>query len=551
MSSSPIEWDDLAKKPDASDSFDISKDEVDSFPVTALCREHPFQDARAAEYWKGVYERANYESRSRFDPTLTWSPGEEAKVVRKLDFHVMAWVWIMFFALDLVRGNLNRALAGTFLEDLSINQNDVNNGQIIFYLCFLFMELPSGLISKRLGAPLWVPLQMLGWSIICSCQSLLRNKAGFFVTRALLGICMGGFIPDMCLYLSFFYTSAELNVRMSIFYTILGVSQIIGSLLATGLLRLQGLHGVSGWAYLFAIDGLISGVISIFAFFLLPASAVETAGILRGKNGWFTEREEGILVNRVLRDDPTKGDMNKREGVLLRGILDSFKEFDLWPIYLISFFSMIAYQPPTTFLSYILKLMGNSTFMSNVLAIPSQALFAINSVWYAWVSTKLREKSIMTSMSCVWMIACFVALVALPQVFNEHYNWARYAILTLIIGYPFPLSFIVGWVSRNSFTVRNRTVSLCLLNISVQIGSIVATRFYTEEGKPFYQGANISLIAINAFSVLLCILAKVYYIYRNKQKKRIWDCMSPEQQIEYTTTTRTVGARRLDFQFIH
>ena len=163
----------------------------------------------------------------------------------------------------------------------------------------------------------------------------------------------------------------------------------------------------------------------------------------------------------------------------------------------------------------------------------------------------LREKSIMTSMSCVWIIVCFVALVMLPQVFNEHYNWARYAILTLIIGYPFPLAFIVGWVSQNSFTVRNRTVSLCLLNISVQLGSIVSTRFYTEEGKPFYQGANISLIAISAFSVLLCMLTKAYYIYRNKQKRHIWDNMSPEQRIEYTTTTRIVGARRLDVQFIH
>ncbi|WFD34841.1 hypothetical protein MCUN1_001685 [Malassezia cuniculi] len=536
--------------PKYSDSIS-EKYNVDDAEVPVLSKQHPFLEPRTAEYWSGIYEQAEYECRHKFDPSFTWTKGEEKKLLRKLDFYIMGWVWIMFFSLDLVRQNLHRALAGTFLEDLNINQNDVNNGQIIFYLCFLSMELPSGLISKKVGAPVWVPVQIVGWSIVGVCQAALRNRAGFFITRALLGICMGGFIPDIILYLSFFYTSAELNVRMSWFYTVLGVSQIVSSLLATGFLRLQGLHGVAGWSYLFAFDGLISGVIGIFAFFLLPSSATQTAGLLRGKKGWFTDREESILVNRILRDDPSKGDMNNRTGVSLSGILACLKEFDLWPVYIIAFFSMIAYQPPTTFLSYILRLMGKSTFESNMLAIPSQALFAINTVWYAWLSTRLREKSLMTSLSCIWVLVCLIAIVVLPKEFTSHLNWSRYAILTLITGYPFPLAFLVGWVSQNSFSVRNRTVSLCLLNMSVQVGSIMATRFYTDGEKPFYQNGNIALIAVSAFSILLCILAKLYYIHRNNQKKKIWDRMTPEQQVEYTTTTTSTGPRRLDVMFIH
>lgn len=38
----------------------------------------------------------------------------------------------------------------------------------------------------------------------------------------------------------------------------------------------------------------------------MPASAVDTKKWFRPK-GWFTDREVSIVVNRVLRDDPSKG----------------------------------------------------------------------------------------------------------------------------------------------------------------------------------------------------------------------------------------------------
>ena len=42
------------------------------------------------------------------------------------------------------------------------------------------------------------------------------------------------------------------------------------------------------------------------------------------------------MVNRLLRDDPSKGDMNNRQAVGLRGLIASFWDFDLWPTYLVS-----------------------------------------------------------------------------------------------------------------------------------------------------------------------------------------------------------------------
>jgi hypothetical protein len=62
-----------------------------------------------------------------------------------------------------------------------------------------------------------------------------------------------------------------------------------------------------GWAWLFGLEGTLTGIIGIISWFYLPPSPYQTASRFRGKNGWFNEQEEKILANRILRDDPSKG----------------------------------------------------------------------------------------------------------------------------------------------------------------------------------------------------------------------------------------------------
>lgn len=42
------------------------------------------------------------------------------------------------------------------------------------------------------------------------------------------------------------------------------------------------------------------------------------------------------MINRVLRDDPTKGDMHNRQSIGASGFMKSLMDYDLWPLYLVS-----------------------------------------------------------------------------------------------------------------------------------------------------------------------------------------------------------------------
>lgn len=70
---------------------------------------------------------ASYEGGHRWDPLAEWTSEEEARVVRKADLYLLSWICLMFFGLQLDRGNIANALTDDMLADLGMNTNDYNN----------------------------------------------------------------------------------------------------------------------------------------------------------------------------------------------------------------------------------------------------------------------------------------------------------------------------------------------------------------------------------------------------------------------------------------
>ncbi|GKT70222.1 LOW QUALITY PROTEIN: phthalate transporter [Colletotrichum tofieldiae] len=501
------------------------------------------------------------------------------------------------------------------LGDLGMTTNDYNLGNTVFKLAFLCAELPSQLVSKWVGPDRWIPAQMVLWSIVASCQFWLSGRDSFLACRALLGLLQGGFIPDvsnyseLCdvqkpwlicylvqviLYLSYFYKHHELSLRLGFFWTAMSIADILSAILAYGILHMRGLEGHAGWRWLFLVEGLLTLVIGIFGFLLMPAGPCQTVSWFRGKNGWFTERqasthsrsrEEIIMVNRVLREDPSKSSMHNREPITPSLLWDSLKDYDLWPLYILGLTFQIPMTPPSQYLTLTLRNLGFDTFQANLLAIPYTVGHMITMLAITYLGEIIGELTFVSMSGQVWALPFLIYLNVVNT--SEVNRWVLYAVITLLLMYPnrkfsktqmlrcevnidaaHPIQLIkVGWNSRNSNTVRSRTVSAACYNMFVQTSGIISSNIYrsgfhtlmlmlhcayiNSDDAPLYKRGNQSLLGIVCMNLVLYPLVKSYYVYRNKKRDKTWNGMSEAQRLAYLETTKDEGNKRLDFRFSH
>ncbi|KAH8179074.1 major facilitator superfamily protein [Sarocladium implicatum] len=492
-----------------------------------------------------------YEGNHRFDPELTWTAEEERKVLRKTDLKLMTWLCVMFFGLQLDRGNLSNTLADGILDDLGLNTDHYNNGTTIQLVCFLAAEFPVQFLTKRYGFKRVLPTLMVCWGLVSTFQAFMTGKSGFYATRALIGLFEGGFIPGAILMATYFYTTKELSIRLAGFWCTLNVARVISALLAAGLLEMRGVDGRPGWFWLFLLEGILTVVLGLISFFWLPTSPVGTKTLL-WRTAWYTEREEAIMVNRILRDDPAKGLTAIKEPLTFKDVKEAWSDSSVWGLFFIGLIAYIPATPVQAYLTLTLKRVGNfTTLQSNLLTAPSAALQIITMFTLAYSSEYFNEKAFHCFFGNLWQLPMFVSLLTIP---DEGREWGRFTLITMIAGYPYFHPIVSSWISQNSFSVKKRAITAATYNVIVQMGSLVGSQIYRKWDGPYYKTGNTVCISILALSLVTFVVQRQWLIHLNKRKEKAWDSLSAEQKVVYQTDQEAreiEGNKRLDFRFAY
>ncbi|KAK9242957.1 major facilitator superfamily domain-containing protein [Lipomyces tetrasporus] len=479
---------------------------------------------------------------------IPWTAEEERTVVRKTDLRVMILACVMFFSLDLDRSNIQQVVSSDFLLDTNMTTNDYNVGQSLFLIFFLSLEVPSQLMNKRFGPDRWLPTIMVGWGVVSTIQVLITARPFFFFTRAALGFCEGGFVSGLAFYVSSFYKSDELSIRLSWIWATQAGTNVISALLASAILLMQDVGALKNWQWLLLLEGLLTTGIGIATFFLIPS--LKTPGIA----SIFTPREAAILRARVEHDDPSKKnqsnkDVGKRQTPtqIASSVFGALTDKYLVPIFILGY---VGFIPSVTMRYYFpinMRFFMFDTTTINLLIIPYAAINIFWTTTFSRLSDRYRTKWLFAVLSAIWVFPNLIFLQYLPYSANR---WWRFASYTWVLGYPYYQPILVSWVSANANDPDRRALAQSIYNISVQLGNLTAANIYMENDAPYYHRGNYVLLGLNLASMALAFGIRTYYVRENNRRDRIWNKMTELEKEEYRNGSgNEKGNSRLDFRF--
>ncbi|KAG9688149.1 MFS general substrate transporter, partial [Aureobasidium melanogenum] len=402
------------------------------------------------------------------------------------------------------------------------------------------------MIAMRYGYQYLFPGLMCAWGVVAWTQAWMQSEAGFYVTRGIIGLLEGAFSPLTVMCLSNFYTNTELGFRVAILSSGINIAKALSSLLAAGLLAMRGVAGKPGWFWLILINGLLIFMIGLVSSFYLPSGPTRTQTVLWRKP-WFSEREQMIMINRLLRDDASKGRTDTKAHTSMRDIWNTIRDPGLVGFWFCASVIYIPKSPVSQYLVLNLRQLGFSRFESTVLTIPSDVLRVITVLALTRSSGHFKEKAFHCTIPTCIEIPLFATLLLLP---SHGYAWARFAVLTLIIGAPNSHPIMVSWISCNSFDPKKRGIAIALFGTIHEIGSVAAAQIYREKDKPYYYTGNKVLISISAVSVVAILSHRKVLRHLNRKKRKAWEEMGEIEQRDYDRVQgHNVGNKSLTFAF--
>jgi ACS family tartrate transporter-like MFS transporter len=188
-----------------------------------------------------------------------------AKVARRLVPFLMLLYIVAWF------DRINVGFAALQMnKELGFSASVFGFGAGVFFLGYALFEVPSNLVLARVGARRWIARIMVTWGVVSVLMMFVRGSLSFYVLRFILGIAEAGFLPGVIYYLGEWFPRAERARAISWFMVGIPLSTVLGAPLAGLLLGLNGWHGLSGWQWLYLLEGLPAVLLGVLVWRWLP-----------------------------------------------------------------------------------------------------------------------------------------------------------------------------------------------------------------------------------------------------------------------------------------
>ncbi|GFN20429.1 putative MFS transporter [Aspergillus tubingensis] len=471
-------------------------------------------------------------------PPLTTTT--ERRLMAKIDWHIVPCLCVLYLLAFLDRVNISNAAVLGLETDLNIaTGTKYNTALTIFFVPYVIFEIPSNILLKKLKPHVWLSFCMFGFGLVMICQGLVSNWGGLMTTRWFLGMFETGMFPGCFYLLGMWYKRSEAQKRFSFFFSSTTLAGAFGGLLASGLGKMAGLRGYGGWRWVFIIEGVITCVVAIVWFFIIPGFPEDVK--------WLNE-EERTYIRAKLARDAGKAGHDARMG--WRDVLAVFKDYKIFLGGFMYFGQVVTAYGYAFFAPTIIKTYGYGTIQTQLYSIPPWAAAFAFSMVIATFSDLTRHRLAFTLIPTAIAMAGFGILL---NVHGEAHRHVQYGALFMVTcGCYSAMPVIVCWFAMNLGGHRRRSVGTAWQVGFGNTGGIISTYAFLAKDAPEYRNGYIISLSFICFSAACCIGYFVALWAENKRRDRVMANGAPaelredEEEVQgdlavtYRTRTRRV-----------
>ncbi|KZP18356.1 MFS general substrate transporter [Athelia psychrophila] len=425
-------------------------------------------------------------------------PAERNRILRKLDWHLLPFVSILYLLSFLDRSNIGNAKVAGMAKDLNLTGYKYNTAAAVFYILYGLAEVPSNIALKLYRPSRWIPTIMLGWGLIMTLMCLVNSYKGLLVARIFLGLAEAGLVPGVTYYISLWYPRAEQAKRVAIFFSAPTAAGAFGGLLAYGIERMEGVGGLHGWQWIFCLEGIVTVLFAVFAFSRMhdyPATAT------------FLSEPERAHVVQMLKSD-SLGQSTHFDMKFVRQALGDYHTYLQIGIYM---GVVIPAAAIALFMPTIIKELGYSAANAQLLTVPPFTAACIFTIAIGIISDKYKLRGPFIISGALVSLAGYILL------YNTDKPGAGYAgaVLAAIGAFP-TVAVAVAWMGGNAGGEMKRGVVIGMVIGLGNLGGICASFIYIDP--PRFHIGHGTIMGWLGLAIILSAVAMWDYNRLNKQK---------------------------------
>ncbi|KAJ3534792.1 hypothetical protein NM208_g7403 [Fusarium decemcellulare] len=463
-------------------------------------------------------ELAKYAASARIDI----SAEDDTRLRKLIDRRVLIVMIVTYFLQSLDKGTLSFASIMGLPQDTGLTDA---NGKLTqqyswlttcIYITILVVEYPQNYIIARVPVAKYLGFSVAAWGAVLCCHAACTNFTGLVIVRTLLGLFESVCQPAFVVLSAMWYKREEQNARVTYWYMMNAVQQIVGGLLAY-CFSLISTGPLKSWQWLFLIYGVISVFFGLFVVWYMPDSP------MRAK--CFSEADKTLMVERV-RENQT-GLQNrtfKKEQVW-----DAFMDPQTWCYATIQFCTTLPTSGISNFANIIIKNSLHFTTLQTQLLSMVLGGYILFVLLLSVYLIKKYNQNILTMLGFI-MIFSFVGTICLMAVPNQ--TMAQH--VGLLISYYITMSFWtaqtmgLSLMSRNVGGATKKSVVIATNFIFWAAGNAIGPQVFLSWDAPRYFIAFATHLGCYTLLVIVLISFRWYLVRENKRRDQLAAAGVPE-----------------------